>query len=289
MPTVTKLSRPRSVGDIFMLRLTECIMGSIKGKFIKGTVGSVVYREYRGTQIVQGKPKVIKSHRTEGTKKAAKTFGKASKLAGGIRWGLGYICGKFYDGTMIYRLNSEVLRCLNAIKDPETQQFNFNADSFRTLAGFEFNDGSLVKNNFFVQPSITIEGTSLKVTIPELHIPADLKWPIARPKCCKLMIATSIIDLKKGSTNFAKAQVMDIPYSYKQSIVASQTFEFEIIPGCLFVTGISLQYVEDTFIGENTVNSKSFNPAAILYAQIADGANEEANESLTYTFERDGY
>jgi hypothetical protein len=83
-------------------------MGSIKGKFIKGQAGSLIFREYRGTQIVQGKPKIIKSHRTEGTKKSATTFGKASKLAAG-----GYICGKFYDGTMIYRFNAEILRCLN--------------------------------------------------------------------------------------------------------------------------------------------------------------------------------
>lgn len=260
-------------------------MGTIKGKFIKGAAGSVIFREYRGVQIVQGKPRIIKSHRTEGTKKAAKTFGKASKLAHGIRWGLGYICEKFYDGTMIYRLNSEVLRCLSASKDPETQQFNFNADSFSTLAGFEFNVGSMVKNNFFVQPSVTIEGTKLRVTIPELKIPSDLKWPIDRPTCCKLMIATCIINLQKGNANNGETQVMDIPYTYTPSIVAEQTLEFEIKPGCLCITAISLQIVEKTFIGENTVNTKSFNPAAILYAKIAEGVADTAIINDGFTFD----
>lgn len=264
-------------------------MGTIKGKFIKGQVGSVVYREYRGSQIIQGRPKVIKSHRTEGTKKAATTFGKASKLAGGIRWGLGYICGKFYDGTMIYRFNTEILRCLNAVKDPETQQFNFNPDTFRSLAGFEFNVGSMVKNHFFVQPTVTIEGTSLQVTIPEIKIPTELKWPIDRPKCCKLMMVTTMIDLGKGSTVFGKPQVMDIPYSYTPSTVPGQTFEFEIIPGCLCITGITLQIVEDTFIGESTINTKSFNPAAILHAHIADGTIDPILTKGWQTFDDKGY
>lgn len=263
-------------------------MGTIKGKFIKGKAGSLVYREYRGKQIIQGIPKAIKGHQSEGTKKAATTFAKASKLASGIRWGLGYICGKFYDGTMIYRFNSEILRCLNAIKDPETQQFNFNTDSFSSLAGFEFNVGSMVKNHFYVRPTVSIAGTSLQVSIPEIKIPAELKWPIDRPKCCKLMIVTSMIDLNTWRTNFGTPQVMDIPYSYTPSIVPAQTFEFEIIPGCLCITGITLQIVEDTFIGESTINTKSFNPAAILHAHIADGITDHALTkawNTSYTFD----
>ena len=264
-------------------------MGIIKGKFIKGKAGSVVYREYRDKQVVQGMPKVHKSHRTEGTKKAAKTFGKASKLAGGIRWGLAYICGKFYDGTMIYRLNTEILRCLTAVKDKETQEFNFSAESFRSLAGFEFNVGSMVKNNFYVQPSVTIEGTSLLVTIPEIKIPTEIKWPIDRPKSCKLMIVTAMIDLNNGRADFGNPQVMDIPYSYEPSIVPQQTFEFEIKPGCFCVTAINLLYIEDTFIGESTVNTKSFNPAAILHAHIAEGSTDPTFTKSWYTYDQDAY
>ena len=263
-------------------------MGTIKGKFIKGKAGSLVFREYRGSQIVSGMPKVISSHRTEGTKKAATLFGKSSKLAGGIRWGLAHICGKFYDGTMIYRFNAEVLRCLTAAKDSEGQ-LDFNANSFGMLAGFEFNAGSMVKNYFYVQPLVTIEDTKLQVTIPEIKIPTDLKWPIDRPKTCKLLIASISIDLKKGSTNFAEPQVMDIPYTHAPSLVPSQTFEFELIPGCLHITAITLQYLEDTFIGETTINTKSFNPAAILHAHIADGTTDPALTKEWHKFDEKGY
>ncbi len=264
-------------------------MATMKGKFIRGKAGSLVYRELLGQQIIQGLPRVSKGKRTEGTKNSATLFGKASKLAGGLRWGLGYICGKFYDGTMIYRLNTEILRCLTAVKDPGTPYFKFTADTFRTLAGFEFNAKSMVKNYFYVQPSVTISGNTLQVTIPEIKIPVELKWPIDRPKSCKLMIVTSIIDLKKGSTNFGNPQVMEIPYTYTPSIVASQNFEFEMVPGCLHITGITLQYIENTFIGDTTVNTKFFNPAAILHAHIADGTSDENPATAWRTFEDNGY
>ena len=264
-------------------------MGTLKGKFIKGQVGNLVYREYQGKQIVQSAPDTPKSHRTEGTKKSAALFGKASKLAGGLRWGLGYICGKFYDGTMIYRLNAEILRCLTAAKEHQTPQFNFSPDSFRTLAGFEFNIGSMVKNLFYVQPSVIVEGTTLQVIIPEIKVPTDLKWPIDRPKCCKLLIAIGIIDLKKGSTILGTPQVMDIPYSYNFKTVESQTFNFEMIPGCLHVVGITLKYIEESFIGETTINTKSFNPAAILSAHLAEGTTDYGIRRNWQEFERDGY
>lgn len=263
-------------------------MGTIKGKFIKGKAGSLVFREYRGSQVVSGMPKVIKGHRTEGTKKAATLFGKSSKLAGGIRWGLAHVCGKFYDGTMIYRSNAEILRCLTAARNAEGQ-LDFNADSFRGLAGFEFNIGSTVKNHFYAQPMVTVEGSTLRVTVPQINTPTDLRWPSGRLKACKLLVATTAIDLKRGSTRFAEPQVMDIPYSHAPALVPSQTFEFGMVPGCLHVTAISLQYVEESFIGDTTINTKDFNPAAILHAHLADGTTDPALSMDWYRFDEKGY
>ncbi|SFH25184.1 hypothetical protein [Pedobacter insulae] len=251
-------------------------MANISGKFIKGQVANLVYRDYRGKQIVQGKPHVRKSHLTEGTKKAADIFGKSSRLAAGLRRALAYVCFKLYDGTMIYRLNAEILRCLNSVKDPETGELNFAADSFQTLAGFEFNVNSMVKNNFFVQPKITIDGLVLKVTIPELKIPLELKSPIERLNECRLIIAVAMVDLTHSHSDLEEPQLMVIPYSFKPTLVPEQTFEFPILPGCLCVTAISLKYVEKHFAGESILNNKSFNPAAILHATIAEGTVDPA-------------
>ncbi|MDQ8054046.1 MAG: hypothetical protein REI78_13510 [Pedobacter sp.] len=251
-------------------------MAIIKGNYIKGIVGNLTYREHQGQQLVQGKAHTIPSHRTEATRKAAKFFGKASKLARGIRWGLAEICHKYSDGTMNFRLNTEILRCLNVVKDSDTQQLNLNPHSFRNLAGFEFNAGSMVKNHFFVQPQVSLQGTTLKVDIPDLNIPVDVKFPKDRLDRCTLMIAVEQVDLENSLVSYAEIQLMDIPFSYRNTEVPGQSFQFEIEPGCLCITAISLQYIEKTFVGENIINSKKFNPSAILHAQIAEGEVDSA-------------
>lgn len=245
-------------------------MATIGGKFIHGLVNNLLYREYRGKQIVQSMPDTSKNHRTAGTKKAAKVFGRASKLAFHIRVGLSWATGRFYDGTMIYRFNTEILHCLNSVKNTDTETFNFKADTFLSLVGFEFNVGSPLRNHLLVRPDITLNGTTLQVNIPEIKVPIELKFP-DRSEGCKLLIVTTMIDLVHNRTKFLSPQIMDIPYSYKPIVVPEQTIEFEVVPGCLCITAISLQYVKSSFAGDMIINTKSFNPAAILHAYIADG------------------
>ncbi len=246
-------------------------MAKLKGKIIKGQVNGMVYREYRGEQIIQSAPLIKKKNRTEGTKKAATVFGKATKLAAEIRVGLDHTTVRFYDGTMIFRLCTEVLHCLNSVKDSHTQTFNFKGDSFQSLTGFEFNQDSPLKSNLLVYPNIRLEGTSLKIEIPALKIPIDIKFPEDRLDRCKMMIQNTFIDLVNGRTHSPPPQLMDIPYSYEPALVPGQTFEFEVAPGCLCITAISLLFINSTFAGDVIVNSKSFNPAAIVHAVITEG------------------
>ncbi|MES2416613.1 MAG: hypothetical protein V4541_00410 [Bacteroidota bacterium] len=250
-------------------------MANSDGKFMRGLINNLLYREYRGKQIIQSKPQMRKNHRTAGTIKAAKVFGKASKLACKIRVGLSWTTGKFYDGTMIFRLNTEILHCLNSIKDAETQSFNCRTDSFLSLTGFEFNLGSPLKKQLLIHPRITLNGTTLRVEIPELKIPTELKFPEDRLNYCRLLMETTMIDLVHGHPKHLSPQIMDISYSYKPVLAPGQTFEFELAPGCLCITAISLQYVNSTFAGDVIVNNKSFNPAAIVHATVTGGSTEE--------------
>lgn len=265
-------------------------MAKLKGKIIKGQVNDMVYREYRGEQIVQSLPNIKKKNRTEGTKKAATVFGKATKLAAEIRVGLDNTTIRFYDGRMIYRLSTEVLHCLNSVKNSETQTFNLKEDSFRSLVGFEFNLDSPLKNNLLVAPNITLTGTTLKVEIPELKIPIDLKFPEDRLNRCRLMIENTQIDLVNRQSSPPSPQLMDIPYSYKPTLVPGQAFEFEVASGCLCITAISLQYVNSSFAGDIIVNTKSFNPAAIVHAFIAEGTANPINRDdwFAFTYLSDG-
>lgn len=253
-------------------------MATIKGKFIHGTIGNTVYRNYRGTQILQSKPEMDKRNRTDATVNAAKTFGKASKLSYAIRFGLQHISLKWHDSTMNFRLNSEILRCLSIAKNGEKQAFNFNVDTFKSLAGFEFNINSPLKKHLYVQPALRIAENRLFIDIPDLHIPGDIRFPEERIDC-RLMIATTMIDLTKGLVTIPEPQSMDIPGYFKTNHSPGQTFTFDLMPGCLCITGISLEYIEKTFAGVYVINHKSFHPAAILHAFMTEGTADHTNSN----------
>jgi hypothetical protein len=245
-------------------------MATIKGKFLSGLLGNMVYKQHQGKQVIQSKPYTPKNHLTEGTVKASKIFGRASSLSRCIREGLFGAYGKFYDGTMIYRLNAIVLNCLLSCKDSATQDFHINDETFKPLAGFEFNAGSPVKYQLFKRPVITASDTKLNITIPEMQIPKELKFE-AKSSACKLIVAVAVIDFVHGSMKYVPAQMMEIEHSYQPTTSTAKTFEFETAPGCLCIIAISLQYVEKTFAGDFIINNKSFNPAAILRAYLSDG------------------
>lgn len=246
-------------------------MAIFDGKFIKGTAGAVVYKKYRSLQVVQGKSKKKKIKRTVATKKAAVGFGIASNLACTFRDDLSAIISGFYDGTMIYRLNTEVLYSLRRGMNMETGNYRFTEQSFDRLNGFEFNIGSLVKHHFFAQPEIHIDGNQLAVRMPEMNIPRDLKFP-KEARGCRLNISLTTYDLTYGHS--AKASIKTIEFLYNQVrpvVIAPKQINFEIQAGCLCMVAISLQYIEKTFSGDFLLNNKLFNPSAIIKAIFADG------------------
>ncbi|MDR6782327.1 hypothetical protein ABIE26_001185 [Pedobacter africanus] len=250
-------------------------MASLDGKFIKGTAGSVVYKKYRNKQIVTSKPEFSPGSQTEATKLAAASFGLAVKLAKHIRHNLDPVVTEFFDGPMVNRFNSELIYVLNQVFDPETEVFTFNTESFSRLAGFEFNMDSPVRDNFFVQPEATVSSTTLKIEIPEIHQPHELKFPKDGRKCV-LGLAVGMYDLKHGRMTLSPIQSTTIDWTYDPMVVPPKTFEFEIEPGCLCIPVISMQFVRTTFAGTIVVNNKSFNPVAILRAFIAAGEPEKS-------------
>jgi len=246
-------------------------MATLNGKFYRGAVGNTVLKKYRGKQMLAIKPHISKDKMSAGSKKAAKTFGKASTLAGYIRRSLlDNVITHNYDGTMIYRFNTEILHALNTSKNPQDQSYEFAADAFDHLSGFEFNVNSPMRYQFFVKPEITLTETLLQVALPEFTVPEQVKFS-KNIEHCKLFIMTTMVDLQQDRVRTCEPQLLEIDYSYPSKTNPAHTFEFEVLPGKLCIVAFSLQYYEDTFAGPFYVNSKEFNPAAVLYARIAPG------------------
>lgn len=216
---------------------------------------------------------IFKANLTQATLKAAKTFGIASNLAARIRGGFNNIVNGMNDGTATYRLNTEMLNCLNIAKDPETQKFTFHTDSFDRLAGFEFNAGTPFKNNFLVEPEYVDGDNTVQIVLPEIQVPRDIKFA-KDANFCRLMLGTVMLDLSNGRGENTQAQFLDIPYSRTTTIIPAHTFEFVVEPGCVCITAASLQFFKTTPIGDMSLNSKAFCPAAILNAYVAGGTTD---------------
>ena len=286
-------------------------MAIIKGKAVSGLVGNTVYRNLSGIQVAQSRPEFTKKSQTIGTKEAAAIFGQASHLSQVIRHAMHDIVCKLCDGAMHARLTGELQRCLsltkinqpppikpasqrifigkglnadktqknnaNKTKRMEPLRFQFNADSFGSLTGFEFNIKSPLKKLLFIRPHIRLEGMRLWVDIPEFSLPGDLRFPETGIDA-RLVISTAIIDLHDKEASSEDPQFMDIPNSHKVTSLPGKSFSFDLKPGCLCITGITIEYLEETFSGQRLINNKMFHPAAILHTIVTDAAGPDFRE-----------
>nr|WP_068886941.1 hypothetical protein [Pedobacter panaciterrae] len=252
-------------------------MGKLDGKYIRGLVGDTVFKKVGKKQVVQGKSKK-KIKQTVATKKAAGVFGKASNMASDIRVALAQTIGE-HDGMAISRFTGENALVLNSALIRETQTFDFSNAAFDKLNGFEFNIDSPVRKFLFAQPAVTTTEEAINVTLPEMHIPRDLKFP-TEGKNCILAFQAALFDLENYRRLKQDAQSVEIKYEYKPLTIPTTEFNFTSEPGCLCVITVTLRYFVKTFAGNLGINSKSFNPAAILKAFMIPGTvNPDATKS----------
>lgn len=241
-------------------------MATFDGKYLKGLVGNVVARKGNKIQIIQSAPEHVRQ--TEATKKAAGIFGQGSLLARIIRRNLNSLYNSNYHGEMINRFNTPVRAVLRQCYNPENGQFNFAEDSFSRLTGFEFNSKSLLINYLWVKPQVTYAANILTISIPEIKIPAQLKFP-SRANFCQLKIAISKIALHESREHDPYHQEMEI--SKEQALIPAQEFSFEVPDGVFCVAGISLNYFSLYNNVKTVINSKTLHPAGIIGTIITPG------------------
>jgi uncharacterized protein YbcV (DUF1398 family) len=245
-------------------------MAKFDGKFLTGVIGPAVYKKYRGMQVVTAKSRLTKAGQTENTKKAATQFGISSKLAEQFRRNVIGVITDFYDGTMVYRFTTAVQKALRHAFDAQSETYNFTTNSFDRLNGFEFNAESPVMDNFFVQPEQRINGNILTISLPEMHVSEDMKFP-GKASSCLLNIAVGMYDLTHGHKRICPIQSIEIQNNTKNNVIPAQELTFEIEPGCLCISVFSFQFIQKTFSGNQIINSINFNPVAVFKAEMADG------------------
>ncbi len=243
-------------------------MGKYKGKNITGLVGPIVQRMGKdGMIIVQTAPRPYKQ--TKGTRKSGKVFGQGSVLAKEIRIQLGSCYGGHnHDSGLVNRFNTPVRDSLWLCFDKETGIYNFQADSFERLVGFEFNVKSLLINSFFAKPEVVLENNKLKVRIPEFAIATGLKFPRSA-SVCEFVIIVSQIALIGRSTRNAYSERFTIQST--DTISASREFIYDVLEDCLCTVSLGLRYYSKQDDLRKDYNSEAFSPACIIGSNYNPG------------------
>ena len=245
-------------------------MATLKGKYLSGIVGNVVYKPWRAIQVVQSKPAPQSIKQTKATKKAAGHFGKSSALARDIREMFGFLIHEFYDGPMIERLVSETRKVVTDSYQAQSNTYHFSENSFDRLSRFDYNLKSPVRNSLNVLPVFSLTADELTVTLPELENHKDLKFPKGASGCV-IHIHVQSYNLEHGIkiNNF---QLPQIAVTIDQAIIEKQEFKFTLPAECLSLTTIGLHYYKSVYSNTTLINSKEFSPTAICSAIVTSGA-----------------
>ena len=240
-------------------------MATNYGKYLRGTLGPLVFKGYREKQIVTTKRGRGAVKQTTNSQRSASTFGLASKLGGKLRYILGNEIGGLQDGNMVNRMNTVFNLMLSDCRDPKTRLFSFKEYSFRRLADFEFNINSPLRNYLEVKPETTIANSKMQVVFPVLEHPAKLKFP-EESTSCRMTVSLALFRLKEGK-HISTSQSQRMVFDREKPELNGQTFTFEVPDGCLCLVSLFLDY----YAYSVPLNHKKFNPGGILDAFLTPG------------------
>ena len=244
-------------------------MGKIKNGFVTGPVGPVTYRKDGDQQIIQSRPGKGNTNMSEVTMEFASSFSIASALGSNIRECFQKSINGWYEGKIVNQLNGLLNTIVTQCRDVKTQKLSYDEYSFKKLAGFEFNPTSALGKQIGFDVQTQWLSGQLKVTIPRIHLPLQLKFP-AGVNRCELCFSLGIMRPQEGYR---------LQYPERRSMVVLKhqpeteetVFTFNVPEGCLYLLTLGLRYVTQRGNTETLFNSKTFNPVGILEAYLVPG------------------
>lgn len=150
--------------------------------FLRGKVGSVIYRKWRELNLVQSVPRKKKKNKlSANTLAAAYEFGRASTMAKAIRSAGSYMFRQ-HDLAMPSRLVGAVLKGLRHSPEAPRMERDLHDADLSSLQGFEFNTDSQLLKILPVKPVLSKDEEGVPfVQIPSFKL-KDLKCPYFRNK-----------------------------------------------------------------------------------------------------------
>jgi len=241
-------------------------MANYNGKYFKGPVGPMIFKQGKKGQIITSRPSPGTVKQTEETKKASDTFGMASILSVEVKNSFERELMNFQDKTMYIRLVKQVSEVMYRCRNPETRRYHFDHDSFHGLAGFDFNINSPAVKWLGTMPHVNYTNGMLGLLFPDDQKSKKLKF-VKGSSYCDMTVAVTVISLADGlRSRYPLLQEQRFDKETNPELNGKR-FDFKVPDGCLCVVSIFLKF----YNFKNLQNTKTFSPAFICDAIITDG------------------
>jgi len=253
-------------------------MAKSKGSFISGAFGPFVFKIVNGKQIVCRKEAPGTRKHTAATLRAAQGFGRGSLFGKKFRKTLdAQYYGLFTQessNAIVGSLNTALVDSRNSVSDV----YKFQRDSFRILAGLEFNLKSKVRRMLSILPVVKLRKNVLSVVFSKMEAPAKFKFP-RKSITCEIVVALSLFRLHDGlMVSNAESQTMQVHKS--AGVVGPHTFQFDVPPGCLCVVSIFLNYATAYKGGWKIIKDHKFSPGFICDAKVTPGKYQNSDDRI---------
>jgi hypothetical protein len=235
---------------------------------IRGTAGSVVYRMYRGKNIVQGKPRKIKQ--TKDTVRASTEFGLSSSAAAVIRRAFqpAYI---HWDGEAVSRTTGQVYLGLRNSLTGSIGQRDLHDANLQDIVGMDFNGSSPLSEVLQISHSVRRDAEgNLEVSLGRFNPREDVKKAAGYTKRAsryRIRLMAVAFDFRQEYLEYLDIKDLDVLGS---QIMEAQTITLntKADPSCIVMLSMSLlMYDQVGHTGEYVLlNNKGFSPCAIIAA-----------------------
>ncbi|MGX5687609.1 hypothetical protein [Arcticibacter tournemirensis] len=254
----------------------------IKGG-IHGTAGSVVYRSYRGMNIVQSRPRRFKQ--TQASQEAAGEFGLISQASKVIREAFRPFYHHFHDGGMVNRMTAAVSRSIRGSRSRERGDRDLHDGELSFLEGLEFNEDSKFCQVLQIRPQVRRnEKGQVTISLPEIDPRRDFVTPFKgsnKVKGYRLSFVLAGFNFREEFYEYIGEKKISMGPGTPTK-AHELVFEQEVPKGCLLLV-LGMLECTDTNVYKNEqepLNSREFNPVSLIAAfQSEDEAEEGYGES----------
>lgn len=232
---------------------------------LRGKIGPTITRVVRGKNIMQVVPKKHIKH--ENTLKQAKAFGTISKSAKKIRDVIQPFLGQRHDAYMYNRFNSAIANTLKKNIDLSDEEKTIHKADLTDITGFDFNIDSPLEDVLFMDIQIEmIDDIHLEITVPSFSPQKDVLYPTTINTATLKLIIYEDKPLAKDLTSYA---TYTLHFDEKETQTQQQQWvhEIENTDKLVMVVAQLLFYSLDTDNSKILYNTKSYNPAAIVYVK----------------------